>query len=75
LKQIIAGMPADASTVTQLVTCDLVEELNGKAILTDKGFRSGLICLLTFSEVSNIDHMSAAGQGKIGPSPPRTGTR
>ncbi len=42
LKEIIAGTPADPLTMKQLMTCNLVEELDGTAILTDRGLQAAV---------------------------------
>jgi hypothetical protein len=34
LKEIISGRPADAQAMQRLITCNLVEDLDGTALLT-----------------------------------------
>jgi hypothetical protein len=50
LKEIIAGTPADPMTMKQLMTCNLVEELDGTAILTDKGLQAAVRLIETMDE-------------------------
>jgi hypothetical protein len=42
LKAIVAGTPADDLTIRRLTACDLVQELNGTTILTDKGLQTAV---------------------------------
>jgi hypothetical protein len=37
LQEILAGRPADATTIQRLVACNWVEEFNGVALLTALG--------------------------------------
>jgi hypothetical protein len=39
LKEIIGGRPADPQTMQRLVTCNLVEEFCGTALLTIRGIK------------------------------------
>ena len=55
LKQIIAGTPADPLTVRQLVNSDLIEELNGTAILTDKGIQTAVGLMADATEEKGVD--------------------
>jgi hypothetical protein len=55
LKQIIAGTPADPLTVRQLVNSDLIEELNGTAILTDKGIQPAVGLMADATEEKGVD--------------------
>jgi hypothetical protein len=50
LKEIIAGTPADPLTMKQLMTCNLVEELDGTAILTEKGLQAAVRLMETMDE-------------------------
>jgi S1-C subfamily serine protease len=50
LKEIIAGTPADALTIKRLTACDLVQELNGTAILTDKGLQTAVTLMADATE-------------------------
>jgi hypothetical protein len=40
LKAIIGGKPADSATMQRLVNCNLIEEINGIALLTASGLRA-----------------------------------
>jgi hypothetical protein len=40
LKQIIAGKPADPLTMQNLISCNLVEEFDGIALLTESGIQA-----------------------------------
>ena len=40
LKEIIGGRPADPQSMQRLMTCNLVEELDGTAILTSSGIEA-----------------------------------
>jgi hypothetical protein len=40
LKEIIGGRPADPQTMQRLMTCNLVEEFNGTALLTTSGIEA-----------------------------------
>ena len=53
MKEIIAGTPADPLTMKQLMTCDLVEELDGTAILTDKGLQAAIRLMETVDETAS----------------------
>jgi hypothetical protein len=55
LKEIIAGTPADPLTVKQLVDSDLVEELDGTAILTDKGIQTAVRLMADGTEEKSVD--------------------
>jgi hypothetical protein len=55
LKEIIAGTSADPLTVKQLVNSDLVEELNGTAILTDKGIQIAIRLMTDAAEEKSVD--------------------
>ena len=50
LKEIIAGTPADALTIRRLTACDLVQELNGTTILTDKGLQTAVTLMADATE-------------------------
>jgi hypothetical protein len=50
LKEIIAGTPADNLTIKRLTACDLVQELNGTAILTDKGVQTAVTLMADATE-------------------------
>jgi len=43
LKEIIGGRPADAQTMQRLITCNLVEELDGTALLTSSGIEAAAL--------------------------------
>jgi CDP-diacylglycerol pyrophosphatase len=43
LKEIIGGRPADAQTMQRLITCNLVEELDGTALLTTSGIEAAAL--------------------------------
>jgi hypothetical protein len=43
LKEIISGRPADPQTMQRLVTCNLVEEFDGTALLTDRGIEAAAL--------------------------------
>jgi hypothetical protein len=47
LKEIISGRPADLYTMQRLVNCNLVEELNGTALLTAAGIRAAALIAAT----------------------------
>jgi hypothetical protein len=40
LKEIIGGKPADSQTMQRLITCNLVEEFDGTALLTIRGIKA-----------------------------------
>ena len=40
LREIIGGRPADPQTMQRLITCNLVEEFDGTALLTTRGIRA-----------------------------------
>jgi hypothetical protein len=40
LKEIIGGRPADPQTIQRLVTCNLVEDFDGTALLTASGLEA-----------------------------------
>jgi len=40
LKGIIGGRPADPQTMRRLITCNLVEEFDGTALLTIRGIKA-----------------------------------
>jgi hypothetical protein len=40
LKDIIEGKPADSQTMQRLITCNLVEEFDGTALLTIRGIKA-----------------------------------
>ena len=40
LKEIIGGRPADPQTMQRLITCNLVEEFDGTALLTIRGIKA-----------------------------------
>jgi len=43
LKEIIGGRPADALTMQRLITCNLIEEFNGTALLTVRGIEAAAL--------------------------------
>jgi hypothetical protein len=43
LKEIIVGRPADPQTMQRLVTCNLVEEFCGTALLTTRGIEAAAL--------------------------------
>ena len=43
LKEIIGGGPADPQTMQRLITCDLVEEFDGTALLTTRGIEAAAL--------------------------------
>jgi len=43
LKEIIGGRPADAQTMQRLITCNLVEEFCGTALLTTRGIEAAAL--------------------------------
>jgi hypothetical protein len=43
LKEIISGRPADAQTMQRLITCNLVEDLDGTALLTSSGIEAAAL--------------------------------
>ena len=43
LKEILGGRPADAQTLQRLITCNLVEELDGTALLTTRGIEAAAL--------------------------------
>ena len=43
LKEIIGGRPADPQTMQRLVTCNLVEEFCGTALLTTRGIEAAAL--------------------------------
>ena len=47
LKEIIGGRPADARTMQRLITCNLVEELDGTALLTSGGIEAAALLAKT----------------------------
>jgi hypothetical protein len=47
LKEIISGRPADPQTMQKLVTCNLVEEFDGTALLTDRGIEAAALLSTT----------------------------
>lgn len=55
LKDIIDGKPADSLALKRLVTCNLVEELNGTAILTDKGLQTAERLMADATEENTMD--------------------
>jgi hypothetical protein len=55
LKEIIAGTPADNLTIKRLTACDLVQELNGTAILTDKGVQTAVTLMADATEEESVD--------------------
>jgi hypothetical protein len=40
LKKILSGIPADEQTMKRLVNCNLVEEFDNTALLTEGGIRA-----------------------------------
>jgi hypothetical protein len=52
LKGIIGGRPADPQTMQRLITCKLVEEFDGIALLTSRGIEAAALLLPTSNEVS-----------------------
>jgi hypothetical protein len=40
LREIIGGRPADPQTMQRLITCNLVEEFDGTALLTTRGINA-----------------------------------
>jgi hypothetical protein len=40
LREIISGKPADPQTMQRLVTCNLIEEFDGTALLTASGIEA-----------------------------------
>jgi hypothetical protein len=50
LKKIVAGTPADPLTIKRLTACDLVQELNGTTILTDKGLQTAVTLMADATE-------------------------
>jgi hypothetical protein len=40
LKQIIGGQPADPETMQRLINCNLLEEFDGTALLTESGIQA-----------------------------------
>ena len=55
LKEIIDGKPADPLTVGRLVSCNLVEELNGTAVLTDRGIQAAVRLRADATEEKTLD--------------------
>lgn len=47
LGEIINGKPADRSTMKRLVDCNLVEEFDGTALLTESGIRAAEVLTQT----------------------------
>ena len=47
LKEIISGRPADPQTMQRLVTCNLVEEFDGTALLTVSGLEAAALLSTT----------------------------
>jgi hypothetical protein len=43
LKEIIGGRPADPQTMQRLITCNLVEEFDGTALLTIRGIEAAAL--------------------------------
>ena len=43
LKEIIGGRPTDAQNMRRLITCNLVEELDGTALLTSSGIEAAAL--------------------------------
>ena len=43
LKEIISGRPADAQTMQRLITSNLVEDLDGTALLTSSGIEAAAL--------------------------------
>jgi hypothetical protein len=43
LKEIISGRPADAQTMQRLITCNLIEDLDGTALLTSSGIEAAAL--------------------------------
>jgi hypothetical protein len=43
LKDIIGGWPADPQTMQRLITCNLVEEFDGTALLTTRGIEAAAL--------------------------------
>jgi hypothetical protein len=43
LKEIISGRPVDAQTMQRLVTCNLVEEFDGTALLALSGLEAAAL--------------------------------
>jgi hypothetical protein len=41
-KELIDGSPADPVTMQRLVVCNLVEEIDGTAILTESGIKAAM---------------------------------
>jgi hypothetical protein len=64
LKQIIAGTPADPLTMERLVKSDLVEELNGTAILTGKGIQTAVRLMANATEKRSFGHLKKVNGSK-----------
>jgi len=47
LKEIIGGRPAEPQTMQKLITCNLVEELDGTALLTSSGIEAAALLAKT----------------------------
>ena len=47
LKEIIGGRPAEPQTMQKLITCNLVEELDGTALLTSGGIEAAALLAKT----------------------------
>ena len=54
-KEIVAGTPAGDLTIKRLTACDLVQELNGTAILTDKGVQTAVTLMADATEEESVD--------------------
>jgi hypothetical protein len=53
LKKILSGIPADEQTMKRLVNCNLVEEFDSTALLTEGGIRAA----------ARLDRWTAANPG------------
>jgi hypothetical protein len=55
LREIIKGRPADSMTMQRLVVCNLVEEFNGTAILTERGIKAAMRLVLGNAKKQILD--------------------